>query len=77
MHRGGVAQVFNAQVGRKMFGCGKRRRGRDDAVDIVRAETGVGNRVHRRLQHEAELFFIGAAGVGGLSNTGDTRLIFE
>ena len=77
MHRGGVAQVFDAQVGRKMFGRGKRRRRRDDAVNVVGAETGVGNRVHRRLQHEAELFFIGAAGVGGFSNTGDTRLIFE
>ncbi len=59
-----------------MLGSGAERRA-DDAVDIVRLETGVGDGPGGSFEHETELGLAGAAGESAFADPDDTGFILE
>ena len=68
VHGRRVAHVLDAEVGRDMLGGGAERRS-DDAVDIVRLETGVGDRLGRSIEHQTAARSCRSRGVNALSPT--------
>ena len=76
MHGDGVAQILDAEVGGEMFR-GRSDRRPDDAIDIMRRQPRIGDRVQRRLERELQIGLLGAAGELALTDANDTTAILQ
>src|SRR5579885_2445431 len=71
-----IAQILDTAIGREMLRRRVKTRG-NYAVDVVRLESRVGDRLARRLQHESEFGLAGITAVPGLADTDNAGSIFE
>ena len=82
-HAGGAAhrheqrelEVGQAEIGDEVLGDASTREVGDDAVDVARAEAGIGNGGKARLELQCQRTLVRAARVGGLANAADGRLL--
>ena len=76
MHRGGIAQHIDAQIGRHLLRC-RINRGRDHAINVGRLQARIRDGPARCFQHHVDCGILGPFYKSGFANTRNGGLVAE